>query len=474
MAAFVINESSDDTFTLTAANPRHLQTGNFIVLNQTTELQAFTAAQYSGVKFWALDAANAQSLLNGGAFQGYLLTPANQYGLTNVTLPAGQWWIGATYDGVLQGSQSVMAFSEVSSVTLPGVSFIGNVPMAASGSPGAWNARGFSITGSPFGYIETEASGGKFMIMTEAQFQSFKAAYPNGFTGGSYSFVYATGGQSGGPATEIEAELQLPAGNYEVVWINDTGGWAGGAAQLKFFANNSSGSVGGTVPTSPTSPTGPAAPAGAQPTSGPDNLQASAVGSEIHGGLGDDTLTGGAGKDYLRGDEGNDSITGGDSFDDLNGNMGDDTVSGGLGDDWVVGGKDQDRLFGDDGDDIVYGNLGSDTASGGAGADVVRGGQDNDSISGGAGADWMSGDRGDDTISGGTGADVFHSFGDAGIDRIIDFSRAEGDRIQLDVGTTYSAAQVGADTVLSLGGGGQVILVGVSLSSLTGDWLFYL
>ena len=38
--------------------------------------------------------------------------------------------------------------------------------------------------------------------------------------------------------------------------------------------------------------------------------------------------------------------------------------------------------------------------------------------------------------------------------------------------TTYTVAQVGADTVVSMGGGGQVILVGVSMSSLTGSWIF--
>ncbi|MET0271418.1 MAG: calcium-binding protein, partial [Phenylobacterium sp.] len=59
-----------------------------------------------------------------------------------------------------------------------------------------------------------------------------------------------------------------------------------------------------------------------------------------------------------------------------------------------------------------------------------------------------------------------------GLDRITDFSRAEGDRIQLDPGVTYSTAQVGADTVVTLGGGGQVVLAGVQLSTLTDGWIF--
>jgi len=192
----------------------------------------------------------------------------------------------------------------------------------------------------------------------------------------------------------------------------------------------------------------------------------------ISGGGGADLIDGGAGVSYLRGDEGADTITGGASFDDINGNMGDDSASGGLGGDWVVGGKDQDRLRGDDGDDIVYGNLGLDTCEGGNGADTVRGGQDDDIVLGQAGNDWLSGDRGSDTITGGTGADIFHTFGDAGVDRVTDFNLAEGDRVMVDPGTTYAVAQSGADTVITMGGGGQMILVGVQASSLSGDWIF--
>jgi serralysin len=192
----------------------------------------------------------------------------------------------------------------------------------------------------------------------------------------------------------------------------------------------------------------------------------------VFGGAGNDTLEGGSGANYLRGEEGDDQITGGSDFDDINGNLGADTAHGGLGDDWVVGGKDNDALFGDEGGDIVYGNLGDDTCDGGSGADLVRGGQGNDSLVGGSGDDWLSGDRGDDTISGGAGADVFHTFGDAGIDRVLDFSAAEGDRVQLDAGTQYTVAQLGADTVISMTGGAQMILVGVQLSTLPTGWIF--
>jgi len=203
-----------------------------------------------------------------------------------------------------------------------------------------------------------------------------------------------------------------------------------------------------------------------------DDIIGNAFNNTLLGGGGNDTIDGGGGSNYLRGEDGDDSMLGGAGFDDINGNMGDDVASGGDGADWVVGGKDDDSLSGDAGADIVYGNLGDDTCAGGSGDDIVRGGQQDDVLSGDAGADWMSGDRGDDTITGGAGADVFHTFGEAGIDRVTDFNRADGDRVQLDPGTTYTVAASGTDVVISLGGGGQMVLVGASLSSLTGDWIF--
>ena len=187
---------------------------------------------------------------------------------------------------------------------------------------------------------------------------------------------------------------------------------------------------------------------------------------------GDDSLSGEDGEDYVRGGDGADRLSGGAAFDDLNGNVGNDTVSGGLGDDWSVGGKDDDLLNGDAGGDIVYGNLGNDWCDGGDGADLIRGGQGDDVLLGQAGDDWMSGDRGNDTLTGGAGADVFHTFNQAGIDRVTDFNRAEGDRVMVDPGTTYTVTQSGADVLIDMGGGNQMVLVGVQMSSLTGDWIF--
>ncbi len=205
---------------------------------------------------------------------------------------------------------------------------------------------------------------------------------------------------------------------------------------------------------------------------GGDVLRGAALGGEtINSGAGNDTLVMSSGSNVVRGGDGDDRVTGGTGFDDLNGNAGNDTVSGAGGDDWVLGGRGDDSLSGGDGADVVNGNLGSDTAVGGAGADTLRGGQGADLLTGGAGDDWISGDRDDDTLSGGAGADVFHSFDGAGADYVTDFNAAEGDRVLLDAGTTYAVAQVGADVVVSLGGGGLMTLAGVSMSSLTAGWI---
>jgi Ca2+-binding RTX toxin-like protein len=204
---------------------------------------------------------------------------------------------------------------------------------------------------------------------------------------------------------------------------------------------------------------------------GDDSLDGGAGDDVIYGDFGNDTIVDASGKNYLRGEDGDDRITGGVGFDDINGNMGNDTCVSGGGDDWVVGGRDNDSLVGSAGQNLVYGNLGNDTCDGGAGNDIVRGGQQNDVLTGGDGDDYVSGDKDSDTLTGGLGADTFHSFGDAGMDRVTDFNRAQGDRVLLDAGTTYTVAQSGADTVISMTGGAQMVLVGVQMSSLTDGWI---
>ena len=55
---------------------------------------------------------------------------------------------------------------------------------------------------------------------------------------------------------------------------------------------------------------------------------------------------------------------------------------------------------------------------------------------------------------------------------MLDFRLSEGDRVQLDPGTTDTLSQAGADTLIDMGVGHQVILVGVQLSTLTPGWIF--
>ena len=197
-----------------------------------------------------------------------------------------------------------------------------------------------------------------------------------------------------------------------------------------------------------------------------NQLTAGAGADTVYGGDGADTIQDASGTNVLRGEAGDDSLSGGSGFDDMHGNMGNDSLRGNNGDDWVVGGRDNDLLFGDAGFDIVYGNMGNDTVDGGAGNDWVRGGQGDDTVMGGAGDDWIWGDRGNDTLSGGAGADLFYSFSGAGIDRITDFNYAEGDRLRLEGGPSRTLAQAGSDVIVDMGNGDQIILVGVSLSSL--------
>ncbi len=205
---------------------------------------------------------------------------------------------------------------------------------------------------------------------------------------------------------------------------------------------------------------------------GNDTLVANGGPDFVSGGLGNDSIEGGSGADFLRGDDGGDTMLGGDDFDDMHGNQGDDSLLGGAGDDWVVGGQGKDFVSGGDGADLVHGSRGDDTCYGGMGDDVLRGGQDSDLLYGEAGNDFLSGDRGDDTIWGGVGADTFQTFEGAGLDRIMDFSADEGDRVKLETpGVAYTVSQVGADTVVELGYSAKLVLVGVQLASLPDGWL---
>ncbi len=54
----------------------------------------------------------------------------------------------------------------------------------------------------------------------------------------------------------------------------------------------------------------------------------------------------------------------------------------------------------------------------------------------------------------------------------MDFSISEGDRVNLLPGSTYTVAQVGRDTVITIDGSAQVILVGQDLHFLPQGWIY--
>jgi hypothetical protein len=138
----------------------------------------------------------------------------------------------------------------------------------------------------------------------------------------------------------------------------------------------------------------------------------------------------------------------------------------------IEGGPGPDLIRGTDGPDLIRGRQGNDTIRGLAGNDTLHGGQGNDWLDGGDGDDWLSGDRGDDTLVGGHGADIFHSAAGAGTDLVLDFSAAEGDRVELARGTAYAVRQEGADTVVEMQGA-RLILRGVRAADLPPGWLIF-
>lgn len=222
----------------------------------------------------------------------------------------------------------------------------------------------------------------------------------------------------------------------------------------------------------------------------------------LYGDAGNDALSGGAGDDYLEGGVGNDRLAGGGGKDALNGGDGIDTAS------WkgetnglyfviyvyeeYVHGKAYDvqpgtlvevdsfalvqRFEGTNGDDTMYANPSPEgivalpdplkstevnsgvTLLGGNGNDYLIGSAHlRDVLDGQSGNDRLRGDAGDDTLTGGSGADTFrfrYSHGqpeginDSGIDLITDFSKAGGDKINIDV--TSLSGVVDASSLFTL------------------------
>ncbi len=156
----------------------------------------------------------------------------------------------------------------------------------------------------------------------------------------------------------------------------------------------------------------------------------------IFGGTGNDFVVGGNGNDSINGAVGNDTLGGNNGDDVIFSNAGDDVIVGGAGNDTAVGGAGNDNINGGAGEDRLFGNNGDDVLNGGAGNDTMLGGAGNDNLDGGAGDDALRGGTGADMVTGGSGADRFFvsNANESAVgseDTILDFSSAEGDRIDL-------------------------------------------
>ena len=221
----------------------------------------------------------------------------------------------------------------------------------------------------------------------------------------------------------------------------------------------------------------------------------------IEGGDGDDVIKAGDGNDRVFGGDGDDMIWGGKGGDRLKGGAGADHMSGGLGSDTYyvddegdvvdeTGGDGTDKVIssisfdlgsanvigevenltlsgkgsldgtGNSLDNVITGNAGNNDLAGGNGDDTLNGAAGDDTLDGGAGKDKLNGGDGNDTLIGGvradtliggSGADTFFyqstgqsTFAVTGRDTVVDFSSAEGDKIDvstIDANTTLAGNQ---------------------------------
>lgn len=155
------------------------------------------------------------------------------------------------------------------------------------------------------------------------------------------------------------------------------------------------------------------------------------------------SVSGGGGRDSIEGFErivGSqfaDTLTGDSIVNYMDGAAGDDVLTGRLGLDTILGGSGSDSLDGGAGADRLSGGAGVDTLTGDVGDDRLEGGDASDTLLGGDGADILIGGQGRDLATGGAGLDLFRfGNGDTSANRsqadtVADFSRGDGDRIDL-------------------------------------------
>jgi trimeric autotransporter adhesin len=197
-----------------------------------------------------------------------------------------------------------------------------------------------------------------------------------------------------------------------------------------------------------------------------------ALSNFIQGNSGRNTLTGGGGTDYIYGDAGDDTLDGGDGNDILNGDLGADTFIESSGNDTYIVDNAGDMVIdmgAGSGNDKVKSSITYNLATnaptvrditltgsqnitatgnslnnfivGNSGDNSLFGLEGRDYLYGQEGFDILNGGEGRDHLSGGSGSDRFvfdGDFANMGIDRIADFSAAEGDKIRLSL-STFSA-----------------------------------
>jgi Ca2+-binding RTX toxin-like protein len=195
-----------------------------------------------------------------------------------------------------------------------------------------------------------------------------------------------------------------------------------------------------------------------------DFIFADATAQTVNGPAGASDLFGAGGADIINGQSGADRIFAGAGADTVNGAGGTDTILG-------LGGADQ--LSGGGENDFINGNGGADVVNGDDGADMLRGGQGDDTLHGGPGADTLNGDLGNDILFGDSGADRFLFRPGAGTDWVSGFNFAEGDRVQLPTGTTYTVNNYFGQALITLSSGDSMGLVGIAPSSVTSDWVVF-
>jgi Hemolysin-type calcium-binding repeat (2 copies). len=102
---------------------------------------------------------------------------------------------------------------------------------------------------------------------------------------------------------------------------------------------------------------------------------------------------------------------------------------------------------------------------------VLDGGDGNDTLYGGDGNDRLIGADGDDYLNGGSGADLFVFSWGNGQDIISDFNAAQGDRIVLATGQSYSVTANGSgNAVIDFGSAYTVTLLGVQPATVSSAW----